>query len=37
LPDSPAGDRSVAWITLRVDDQILSDLGSPALQIATST
>jgi N-acetylmuramoyl-L-alanine amidase len=37
LPDPPAGDRSVAWITLRVDDEILSDLGSPALQIATGT
>lgn len=37
LPDPPAGDRSVAWITLRVDNEILSDLGSPALQIATGT
>ena len=37
LPDPPAGDRSVAWITLRIDDDIFSDLGSPALQIATGT
>jgi N-acetylmuramoyl-L-alanine amidase len=37
LPDPPAGDRAVAWITLRIGDQILSDLGSPALQIATGT
>ena len=37
LPDPPAGDRSVAWITLRIGDQVLSDLGTPALQIATST
>lgn len=37
LPAPPAGDRSVAWITLRVGDEAVSDLGSPALQIATGT
>lgn len=37
LPDPPAGDRSVVWITLRMGDQLLSDLGTPALQIATRT
>ncbi len=37
LPAPPAGRRTVAWITLRIGNDILSDLGSPALQIATST
>jgi hypothetical protein len=37
LPAPPAGRRAVAWITLRARNDILSDLGSPALQIATGT
>ncbi|MGH2488652.1 MAG: N-acetylmuramoyl-L-alanine amidase [Candidatus Limnocylindria bacterium] len=37
LPAPPAGDRSIAWITLRLGDQIASDLGTPALQISTGT
>jgi N-acetylmuramoyl-L-alanine amidase len=37
LPPPPAGDRAVAWITLQTGNTILSELGSPALQVATST
>lgn len=37
LPAPPAGDRAVAWITLRVGTEILSDLGAPALQMASGT
>jgi len=35
LPVAPSADRAVAWISLRVDGELLADLGSPALQLAT--
>lgn len=34
LPDPPEGGRSVLWLTLGVNDTVLSDLGVPALQLA---
>ena len=34
--DPPPGERAVAWIDLEVDGQRLSDLGSAALQLATT-
>ena len=36
LPDSPAA-RAVAWISLVIDGESLSDLGSPALQLSSET
>jgi hypothetical protein len=35
LPQPPAGGRAVAWVTLEAGGQVLSDLGAPALQIAS--
>lgn len=35
LPPAPSGGRAVAWVTLRVGGTILSDLGIPALQLAS--
>jgi hypothetical protein len=35
LPDAPSGSRGLAWISLLVDGTTLSDLGSPALQLAS--
>jgi len=35
LPAPPTGVRAVAWITLQVGDTILSELGGPALQLAS--
>jgi N-acetylmuramoyl-L-alanine amidase len=35
LPDPPSGVRAVAWITVRVGNAVLSDLGAPALQLDT--
>jgi N-acetylmuramoyl-L-alanine amidase len=34
LPQPPTGGRAVSWLTLGVGDQVLSDLGLPALQLA---
>ncbi|HEX5039266.1 MAG TPA: N-acetylmuramoyl-L-alanine amidase [Candidatus Limnocylindria bacterium] len=34
MPDPPAG-RAVAWISLEIDGESLSDLGSPALQVSS--
>ena len=34
LPQAPANARALAWISLTVDGEVISDLGSPALQIA---
>jgi hypothetical protein len=34
LPEPPGGGRQVAWITLADGGRLLSDLGSPALQLA---
>jgi N-acetylmuramoyl-L-alanine amidase len=35
LPDAPAGSRRLAWISLLVEGATLSELGSPALQLAS--
>jgi|GEM_PF-2078254 len=35
LPEPPDGGRAVLWLTVRVGDAVLSDLGVPALQLAT--
>jgi hypothetical protein len=35
LDPPAAGGRQVAWLTLEVDGDVLADLGSPALQVAT--
>ena len=35
LPDPPAGARALAWVSLMVDGAMLSDLGSPPLQLAS--
>ena len=35
LPDGPVGARGLAWISLLMDGTTLSDLGSPALQLAS--
>lgn len=35
LPPAPSGARGLAWISLLVDGTTLSDLGSPALQLAS--
>ena len=37
LPDAPAGVRALAWISLLVGNTTLSELGSPALQLASGT
>ncbi|MGH2463042.1 MAG: N-acetylmuramoyl-L-alanine amidase [Candidatus Limnocylindria bacterium] len=37
LPDPASEVRSVAWITLRAGTTTLSDLGAPALQLASGT
>lgn len=34
LAEPPTGGRAVSWLTLQVGDQVLSDLGVPALQLA---
>lgn len=35
LPEAPPGTRGVAWISLQVGGTMLSDLGVPALQLAS--
>ncbi|HSJ00199.1 MAG TPA: N-acetylmuramoyl-L-alanine amidase [Patescibacteria group bacterium] len=37
LPQPPAGARGLAWISLLVGSTTLSELGSPALQLASGT
>lgn len=37
LPDAPSASRGLAWISLSVGDTTLSELGLPALQLASGT
>jgi hypothetical protein len=37
LPDAPSGSRGLAWISLSVGGTTLSELGLPALQLASGT
>ena len=37
LPDAIGGARALAWISLLVEGTMLSELGSPALQLASGT